>query len=87
MQDLKTNIWAEEDENGECSSLHIEELHSLYRSPSTVKVIKSKRLRWTGHITTMEKCGSTFKFLKHKPIGKKAFRKALFSLKNLDIFF
>ena len=36
------------DENGEWRGLHNEELHSLYRSPNIVGVIKSKRLRWQG---------------------------------------
>ena len=33
-------------ENGEWRRLHNEELHSLYRSPIIVRVIKSRRLRW-----------------------------------------
>ena len=31
-----------------------EELHSLCRSPNIVRVIKSNRLRWTGHVARME---------------------------------
>ena len=42
------------DANGERRRLHNEELHSLYRSPNTVRMIKSKRLRWVGRITRME---------------------------------
>ena len=42
------------DENGEWRRLHNEELHSLYRSHNIVRVIKSRRLRWTGHIARME---------------------------------
>ena len=42
------------DENGEWRRLHNEELHSLYRSSNIVRVIKSKRLRWAGHIARME---------------------------------
>ena len=38
------------DENGEWRRLHNEELHSLCRSPNIVRVIKSKRLRWAGHV-------------------------------------
>jgi hypothetical protein len=39
------------DENGE---LHNEELHSLYRSLNIVKGIKSRRLRWAGHVARIE---------------------------------
>ena len=35
--------------------LHNGEPNSLYRSPNIVRVIKSRRLRWTGHIARMEK--------------------------------
>ena len=38
------------DENGEWRRLHNEELHSLYRSPNIVRVIKSRRLRWAGQV-------------------------------------
>ena len=48
-------------ENGELRRLHNEELHSLYRSPNIVRVIKSRRLRWAGHIARMEEDKSTFK--------------------------
>jgi hypothetical protein len=30
--------------------LHNEELHDLYRLPTTVRVIKSRRMRWAGHV-------------------------------------
>ena len=42
-------------ENGEWKRLYSEELHSLYHSPSIVRVIKFKRLRWAGHVARMEK--------------------------------
>jgi len=38
------------DEKGEWRRLHIEELHSLCHSPNIVRVIKSERLRWAGHV-------------------------------------
>ena len=58
------------DENGERRRLHNEELHSLYRSPNIVRVIKSRRLRWTGHVARMEEGRSTFKILTCKPTGR-----------------
>jgi hypothetical protein len=30
--------------------LHNEELHNLYSSPSTIRIIKSRRMRWAGHV-------------------------------------
>jgi hypothetical protein len=38
---------------GERRKLHYEELHDLQSSPTTVKVIKSRRMRWTVHVTCM----------------------------------
>ena len=58
------------DENGECRRLHNEELHSLYRSP-IVRVIKSRRLRWSGHVARMEEGTSAFKILTGTPTGKR----------------
>ena len=48
------NIWPKKDENEEWRRLHNEVLHSLYCSPNIVRVIKSRRLRWAGHIARME---------------------------------
>ena len=47
--------------------LHNEELHCLYRSPNIVRVIKSRRLRWAGHVARMEGGRSAFKLLTGKP--------------------
>jgi hypothetical protein len=33
--------------------LHNEELHNLYSSPSIIRMIKSRRMRWVGHIVQM----------------------------------
>ena len=59
------------DENGECRRLHNEKLHSLYRSPNIVRLIKSRRLRWAGHVARLEDGRSPFKILTGKPTGKR----------------
>jgi hypothetical protein len=33
--------------------LYNEELHNLYSSPSIIRIIKSRRMRWAGHVTPM----------------------------------
>jgi len=50
---------------------HNEELHKLYRSLNIVRVIKSRRLRWAGHVARMEEDRSAFKMFTGKPTGKR----------------
>ena len=45
--------------------------HSLYRPTNIVTVIKSRRLRWAGHVTRMEEGRIAFKIVTGKPTGKK----------------
>jgi hypothetical protein len=37
--------------------LHNEELHNLYMSPSIIRMIKSRRMRWTGNVARMGRRG------------------------------
>ena len=61
------------DVNVKWRRLHNEELHSLYRSPNIVRVIKSRRLRWAGHVARMEKGRSALKISTGTPIiGKRS---------------
>ena len=48
--------------------LHNEELHSLCRAPDLV--VKSRILRWAGHLARMEESRGEFKILTGKPTGK-----------------
>jgi hypothetical protein len=41
------------EEDGSWRKLHNDELHSLYSLPNIVRVIKSRRMRWAGHVARM----------------------------------
>ena len=45
----------------------------MYRSPNIVRVVKSRRLRWAGHVARMEEGRSAFKILK-SPLGRPRLR-------------
>jgi hypothetical protein len=42
----------------EWRKLHNEELHDLYSSPSIIRIIKSRRMRWAGHVARMGRRGT-----------------------------
>ena len=69
-RELRRIFGPKRDENGEWIRLHNEELHSLYRSSNIVRVIKSRRMRWAGHVARMKEGRSAFKILTGKPTGK-----------------
>jgi hypothetical protein len=50
--------------------LHNEELHNLYSSPSIIRIIKSGRMRWAGHVARMGRRGTCYRLLVRKPEGK-----------------
>jgi hypothetical protein len=43
---------------GEGRKLHKKELHDLYSSPSIIRIIKSRRMRWVGHVARMGRRGT-----------------------------
>ena len=56
---------------GEWRRLHKEELNDLYSSPNIVRVIKSRRMRWTGHVARMGEEMGLYRVFLGKPEGKR----------------
>jgi hypothetical protein len=51
--------------------LHNEELNDLYSSPNIIRVIKSRRLRWAGHVARMGEARGTYRILVGRPEGRR----------------
>ena len=51
--------------------LHNEELNYLYSSPNIVRVIKSRRMRWAGHVARMGEEKEVYRVLLGKPEGRR----------------
>jgi len=56
---------------GESRRLHNEELNDLYSSPNIVRVIKSRRTRWTVHVARIGEERGVYRVLVGKPEGKR----------------
>jgi hypothetical protein len=59
------------EEDGSWRKLHYDELHSLHSSPHTVRVIKSRRMRWSGHVACMGEGRGAYRVLVRRPEGKR----------------
>jgi hypothetical protein len=51
--------------------LHNDELHSLYSSPNIVRVIKSRMMRWAGHVARMGEGRGVYRVSVGRPEGKR----------------
>jgi hypothetical protein len=56
---------------GEWRKLHNEELVDLYFSPSIIRIIKSIKMRWAGHVARMGEKRNSYRLLVGKPEGKR----------------
>ena len=56
---------------GEWRKLHNEELNDLCSLPNIVRVVKSRRMRWTGHVARMGEDRDVHRLLVGKPEGKR----------------
>jgi hypothetical protein len=57
-------------EDGSWRKLRNDELHSLYSSPNIVRVIKSRRMRWAGHVARMGEGRDVYRVLVGRPEAK-----------------
>jgi hypothetical protein len=55
---------------GEWRKLNNRELHNLYSSPDTIRHIKSRRMRWVGHVARMGEGRNVYRVLVGKPERK-----------------
>jgi hypothetical protein len=67
---LRKIFGPERQEDGSWRKLHNDELHSLYSSPNIVRVIKSGRMRWAGHVARMGEGRGVYRALVGRLEGK-----------------
>jgi hypothetical protein len=60
-----------DEETGGWRKLHNEELHHLYSSPSIIRVIKSRRMRWVGHVAQIGEKRNAYRILVGRPEVKR----------------
>ena len=70
---------------GEWRRLHNEELNDLYSSPNIVRVIKSRRMRWAGHVARMVEKRGAYRVLVGKPDGNRPLRRPRHSHHQLSV--
>ena len=58
---------------GKWRKLHSDELNDLYFSPNIVRMIKSRKIRWVGHVARMGESRGAYRVLVGKPEGKRPF--------------
>jgi hypothetical protein len=56
---------------GDWRKLHNEQLHNLYSSPNIIRMIKSRRMKWAGHVARMGETRNAYMILVGKPEGKR----------------
>ena len=73
FQYLLRNIYGDKRDEitGEWRKLHNAELHSLHSSPNIIRNLKSRRLRWAGHVARMEQSRNAYRVFVGKPESKR----------------
>jgi hypothetical protein len=60
---------------------HSEELHNFYSSPNIIRLIKSRRMRWGGHVARMGEKKNVYRILVENLEGKRPLRRSRYRLK------
>jgi hypothetical protein len=60
-----------DEETGGWRKLHNEEFHNMYSLPSVIRMIKSRRVRWAGHVARMGEKRNAYRISVGKPEGKR----------------
>jgi hypothetical protein len=68
---LKRIFGSKREEDGSWRKFYIDELHSLYSSPNIVTMIKSRKMRWAGHVARMGK-EDAYRIFTGRPEGKRS---------------
>jgi hypothetical protein len=70
-EEHRLRVFGNRDEvTGEWRKLHNGELHNLYSSPDIIRQIKSRRMRWAGHVARMGEGRNVYRVLVGKPRRK-----------------
>jgi hypothetical protein len=73
---LRRTFGPERDEvGGGWRKMQNEELHNLYSSPNIIRLIKSQKMRWAGHVAQMRVMINVYKILIGEPEGKRPLRR------------
>jgi hypothetical protein len=68
---LRRIFGTKREEEGSWRKLHNDELYDLYSSPNIVRVIKSRRMRWAGHVARTGEGRGAYRVLVGRPEGKR----------------
>jgi hypothetical protein len=60
----------------EWRKVHNEEFHDLYSSPSIIRIIKARRMRWAGNVARMGEERNACRLLVEKPEGRRPLRRS-----------
>jgi hypothetical protein len=69
---LRKIFGPKKEEDRSWRKLHNDELHNLYSSSNIVRVIKSRRIRWAGHVACMREGRGVYRVLVGRPEGKRS---------------